>query len=310
MPKRRWFPNTTDNEPPDRMTPDRPELIEEVNNLNPYRGTEDHGVPNKEKAGPYPDYTGHDAYLDNNSAIKWEDEKPGIDPVPVVIVSQGQKELRRWYTNLAMARTDTQLVLGRNEARQTARIKNIGNVPVLLGPENAVGNGVGYPLAPGEEFTTNSEAEVWGVTNPGAETGGWVQLMPATIVNGQVNLFGSKFATRNFTAGRFYLKVNSVSGTTPKVELDIYAVGPDSTGAQTIPGTVISAGQTLSVVSGRADQVINPLLDQYIVPCLNGSGGSADQSTVAEAWGYFTPDTTSTDSISLLRIYQEITVKE
>jgi hypothetical protein len=288
--------------PQDHEEPTEPEIIGAAVQVFPYRGTEDHGVPTKGIYTPLPDFS-------DTEFAEYEPESPQPDPVPVRIVSQGAKELRRWTTHYVMAGSSPSLLLSRREDRTSARLKNEGGVTILLAPENSISVATGYKLAPGEEFTTNGESEVWGIVQPGANPiGGWINLVPRQTVNGAVQVAGPVISTRGLTTMRLVYRVYSVSGTTISTQTILLGVNQDGV---SMSGTALATTANIGTTTQGVHTLVNPLAVDNIQALLSTLGSSGDAVINADVWGYFLPDNGTRDtSQSLVRVYQEITVKE
>jgi hypothetical protein len=198
-------------------------------------------------------------------------------------------------------------MLSRRTDRITARIKNVGNVQVLLAPANALSVATAYPLAPGEEFSTNAEAEVWGIAQAASGAGGWINLVPSQVLNAATTAQGSVVSVKGYTMARLMLKTTAVAGTTPTIIGQLFGIQPD--GTTNISGAVLGATGALTTISQNT-AVVNPLIENNVRGLLNTTGASGDSVITAELWGYFMPDTTSTDTQALLRVYQEMSVAE
>lgn len=270
----------------------------------PYRGDVDHGM---EQRFDYSNVLSEDEVTEHEDVIAVEHDIAEPTPVPVRIVSQGSRELRRWTTHFVMADNAARLLLSRREDRITARIKNVGNVNVLLAPENALSSATGYPLAPGEEFSTNGEAEVWGIAQAASASGGWVNLVPSQVINAATTVQGPVINTRGYSMARLMLKTTSVAGTTPTIIGQLFGMQPD--GSTNISGNTLGATAALTTVSSNS-AVINPLAENNVRGLLNTTGASGDSAITAELWAYFMPDSTSSETQALLRVYQEITIEE
>jgi hypothetical protein len=269
----------------------------------PYRGDVDHGM---EQRYDYEDVLSEDEVTEQNTAIVVHDiQEP--TPVPVKIVSEGASESRRWSTQFVMADSNPKLMLSRRTDRITARIKNVGNVQVLLAPANALSVATAYPLAPGEEFSTNAEAEVWGIAQAASGAGGWINLVPSQVLNAATTAQGSVVSVKGYTMARLMLKTTAVAGTTPTIIGQLFGIQPD--GTTNISGAVLGATGALTTISQNT-AVVNPLIENNVRGLLNTTGASGDSVITAELWGYFMPDTTSTDTQALLRVYQEMSVAE
>lgn len=118
----------------------------------PYRGTELHGVAPDTEPRPVP---GHASGRD----VVYDEPLPDPDPIPVVIVNTGSRELRRSriYQSSANVGAPTQIV-GRDERRIIAKVKNLGASDVYIGHDDNVANANhGWPLAQNEVYESETQ---------------------------------------------------------------------------------------------------------------------------------------------------------
>lgn len=146
--------------------PNRPQATEPVvesyvGDNHPYRGTEAHGVKDTTEPLEDMDYSeGRPVMYDEPSEI----DEP--DPIPVVVVNRSGRERRKMRTIIGYAGgTDfgsARRVLGEDESRTNARIKNTQAQTVYLGSEpHLAKSGYGYPLAQNETYDTRTQEEVF-----------------------------------------------------------------------------------------------------------------------------------------------------
>lgn len=124
---------------------------------NAYRGMEDHGVRG-EKATDVPGYD-HE-----RMAYQYIPEAHEVDPVPVRIVQQYSKELRKFrVVNVTVPTSSVVQLCGRNETRTKVSIKNMAASGFIwLGAEPFMTNDVmGYAIASRQEFSLTTEDPVY-----------------------------------------------------------------------------------------------------------------------------------------------------
>lgn len=120
----------------------------------PYRGVENHGVAPERAPQAYVD----DQWPSDDEATHYVDGPTEDEPIPVRIVNQHSK-FRRIARMRQVPLSSSKALLGRNDSRVTANIKNIGGNAVYLTPE-PVDDGValisGYKVA-----ATTGEYQNW-----------------------------------------------------------------------------------------------------------------------------------------------------
>jgi hypothetical protein len=155
-------------QPPQRLEP-IPEHY--AGNNHPYRGTEDHGIPDNDKPEDSPGYDGNrDAYF--------ELEPTHVDVVPVRIVAGNESQSRIKFRTHVMQLTvgdQPRILLNRNDKRTKAYIKSIsagtGDLLILGGTAEEATLIQGYPIAISNtlaEFPTATQGTVYGIVAPGA----------------------------------------------------------------------------------------------------------------------------------------------
>ena len=132
----------------------------------PYRGVVDHGVPyeNQEMFDEAHYYTGR--------PVEYAPEEHDPDPIPVRVVNDGMRELRRFSaTQPVLSFSNGNAVqkvrlLGKNEHRTKALIRCVGRTDFLQtvfvfvgGPEVTPFDG--YLMTNNQELTLNTTEEVW-----------------------------------------------------------------------------------------------------------------------------------------------------
>jgi hypothetical protein len=134
--------------------------------VNPYRGTEDHGVPS------------HDPYLrpaeyGEVEGAEWTQEVEPPTPVPVYLVNKDAPEYRSFETFHDIVQLgETKMILRRDMTRTAARLTNLVGVtnPVYIGQtQNSSLSMHGY-LLKNNELPMSTQQEVW-CTNPASNSG-------------------------------------------------------------------------------------------------------------------------------------------
>lgn len=143
----------------------------------PYRGTEQHGVP----VDPVP-WIPRDA-----DAQSWEGEETfdpeevPIEPIPVIVVNESERELRSWRALQMPVRTNAAaLIVGQNTRMTRVRIRNMaaaGDDTILwIGHTSNVSRLYGWPVYPGESIEIDTEEEVYGTLDSTATDGTTVDI--------------------------------------------------------------------------------------------------------------------------------------
>jgi hypothetical protein len=157
--------NTSD----ESMTPDRPHptdpILETYEGSNhPYRGIEQHGIP--DTGGPSDPVR---EFSDGTRKVIYDEPPKEIDPVPVRVIQQGDEEIRSWrvITDKVPALNGVRRVLGQNKKRTKIRIKNNNNFFLYIGTNESIASYTGYPMGAFESLELDIQEEVW-VMNPDA----------------------------------------------------------------------------------------------------------------------------------------------
>lgn len=143
--------------PPDR--PDRVEPVEEhvKGVVFPYRGMEQHGVPQSASVNPE-DY--YDEEMVEDRPDEYLPEQEEEVPVPVRIVQATSRERLEWRVSRFLVSENCQEILGRHEKRRHARIRVHGSSdPIYISPDNGVKPLTGYLIPAGTEFGPISSTE-------------------------------------------------------------------------------------------------------------------------------------------------------
>lgn len=137
---------------------------------NPYRGTEEHGVtPNTQPHDP--DVYGVDPDNPNQGhlvKIEMSDKEP--DPIPVRVVQEYKRELRRFgsdrisldFTTVNNPAGRPIELLGRSDSRSSVKLINLdGTNTILVSNTREEINVRGYPLLPGKELSLTTEDPIF-----------------------------------------------------------------------------------------------------------------------------------------------------
>lgn len=151
--------------PPEQGSPP-PEVYAGVN--FPYRGTELHGVlPTSEPVRPEeaaPNAT-------RGVPIKYEDPEDNQAPVPVVVVNEARRELRRWRPSKFLVNGIVAKIANRHEGRQSLTIRNLSSSKTVWIGETPGNASVpfGYAIPPNTSESFSHEDEVYAVSEDGTD---------------------------------------------------------------------------------------------------------------------------------------------
>jgi len=149
-------------ERPDRVTP-VPEEYEGVN--FPYRGSQNHGVPQQQNIDPE-SYYDHTQYDDGEIPATLPAEKEA-DPIPVKIVQDTARERLQIRFGNFLAQETGQAIVNRHEKRRVLTLFNNDSTnSVYLGEEAGVRVATGFELEAGKQIEIRSTEEVWVITDP------------------------------------------------------------------------------------------------------------------------------------------------
>lgn len=165
--------------------PVRPEAIEPVPEAyvgtnHPYRGTETHGVEDTVDPLPGLEYgTGR--------LIEYDDPPTEPAPIPVKIVTEGGREIKRFRPVISYAGGTTsiqpRMILGADDARSQATIKNINTAIVWIGHEPEYATALsGYPLRQYETYVTQTQEQVYASIEQAADAQVHILIEYATAV--------------------------------------------------------------------------------------------------------------------------------
>lgn len=144
-------PLNTGKRADDRPHAQRPREESWVGDNNPYRGTNDHGVPSS-----HPEEMELPDWEDTTSGV-YEPEKEPVAPIPVTVVRTFARELRRFNTRQAVIPAAGVVVnlVGRNTARSRVTIKSTAVAPatVWIGNDESIAAGLNaFPLSVAEKI--------------------------------------------------------------------------------------------------------------------------------------------------------------
>lgn len=171
---------------------DRPMAIEPVpervaGHVFPYRGMETHGVdPNNNWRDPE-EYDGYERGIEVDS----EPLPQEPDPIPVRVVQDGAREIRRTTNFRAFATGSikgggaSQVVSARfqSHTRRSAKVKNMDSTTVYIGTSQESASVMnGWPLAQNEVYETTGEDAIWAlgtgtIESPLAVQVEWTQVI-------------------------------------------------------------------------------------------------------------------------------------
>lgn len=139
------------------------EELDSVN--NPYRGTQDHGVPDNNDPTEPPDH--------GLTEIEWDPEPPAQpDPVPVRIIHDPQDRQRTVWGGVVLPINVDQIsmLVSRDDTRKDLQISNDGPSDLYLSPEPVMVSLAPVKVASGGTFTTKAENPVYGQVASGSAT--------------------------------------------------------------------------------------------------------------------------------------------
>ena len=129
------------------------------------RGTELHGVP----------FSGEPRLVEaweEGDPVEVPTEPPAPEPVPVRVVSESTRELRRFRTFRAFAPLNIPAeVVGQSDRRSKAKVQNMGTETVWVGDTPGTANAMhGFPLAVGAAFETTAETPIYASCATGTDS--------------------------------------------------------------------------------------------------------------------------------------------
>jgi|SRR4051812_13327262 hypothetical protein len=151
---------STSAEPKEHEIPIPPTPEQVVGYVNPYRGMEEHGVEHTAEF--------EDTPIDENTLHTFDKPESEPEPIPVKIVSSGGREFRTWNVRREYANpagSGASRILGQDETRTKAKLKNIGTAIIFISPDPINNSALGYPIGTNVEFEYNQEGDVWAVTD-------------------------------------------------------------------------------------------------------------------------------------------------
>lgn len=147
-----------------------PEVERTYRTVFPYRGIENHGVPVDNT--PWIPETANEQSWDGE--IAYDNEEIPIRPVPVIVVTDEEREIRSWrsvYFNLG--KTTPALVVGQNPKMRRITLRHAGlaaddGTIWISHDANMISGLAGYPLFARESISIATEEEVYAVTDAAA----------------------------------------------------------------------------------------------------------------------------------------------
>lgn len=142
--------------------PEEPVLEEYAGVNHPYRGIEEHGVPDVVQA-----YTSPRSTVERGTNMVSEPLPPEPNPVPVRIVQSGGRERRmsRFYREFATA-IRPRSVVGADEQRTKVTVKNLGAEDVYIGHDSGSATAMmGWPLAQNGTIESSTQDELWAMSS-------------------------------------------------------------------------------------------------------------------------------------------------
>lgn len=143
-----------------------PQAESYVGHNHPYRGLDNHGVPDDNE--PH----GFDGYADMHSG-EYEIEKEDVPPIPVRMVTLGPRELRRFNTTQTLCDSTTaavpRMVAGRRQNRIQAFIYNNSANIVWIGNNESIQPFMGFPIPANSGLPAPMQTEdaIWVVCTAG-----------------------------------------------------------------------------------------------------------------------------------------------
>lgn len=155
----------TPRERPGQVVP-VPETPEGV--YYPYRGSEDHGVP-QPKNVDVDEYYETEEWATDESGLQILPAEAEPEPIPVKIVSESARERKMWRAIRYSANENPSRMIGRNDRRILVKIRNRGSNPgsVYIGEGNNVNSVSSYVLGLNNEMIIETTEEIWCITDAG-----------------------------------------------------------------------------------------------------------------------------------------------
>lgn len=173
-------PANTSKDVPDRLGL-RPAIEGYPGDVFPYRGTEDHGVTATDKPTQPGDWqTGRD--------VEYMERPVEQDPIPVRIVEEGSRELRRFRVFVGYAGGTTnnmpKQIVGQDEERSTVRISNTSTDKTVWISHSAeqASSVYGYPISAGEELVLYTHMAIYAMSDNASDLGVRVLVEYSTAI--------------------------------------------------------------------------------------------------------------------------------
>lgn len=134
-----------------------------------YRGMDTHGVP--VEAQPWIPRDADAQSWEGQEQVYDPDVVP-IQPIPVIIVEESQREIRAWRATRMYADATPRLIVGRDSRRMRVRIRNLNTSPgdsVFIGDSSNVTNISGYPIPAATDLVIDTEEEVYAYAPTGSD---------------------------------------------------------------------------------------------------------------------------------------------
>lgn len=159
--RRQGNSSKTDVDRPVAVTP-VPERVQ--GHVFAYRGMETHGVdPNNDPRDPE-DYGWMEGQ--RGTPIDFEPAPNPPDPIPVIIVQNAGRELKRFRTTRGSVDSRVQCVLGRDPLRRKVLIRNTSADPVYIGDSQQAASPMhGWPLAQNETVSIETQSDIYAVSS-------------------------------------------------------------------------------------------------------------------------------------------------
>lgn len=129
----------------------------------PYRGIETHGVK------PTADPTNMPDWRSDGRLVPVLTVPPNveIEPVPVRIVNEGSREIKRWRNSTYLVPDTAVQIVGRDRTRTRVLIRNVSTAdPIFIGTDSSLTPTFGYVLDFGATLELFSTEEIWAIANP------------------------------------------------------------------------------------------------------------------------------------------------
>lgn len=151
-------------EPSDSMSDHEPVMEEYAGENFPYRGIETHGVKPTADPTNMPDWR-EDGRL---VPVAYVPEGVEIAPIPVRIVTSGQKEVKKFRVNKYVVPDTPVQMLPRDATRTRIRIRNRStSLNIFIGSDSSVTEDFGYIVGTSATLELVTTEEVWAIAGAG-----------------------------------------------------------------------------------------------------------------------------------------------